>query len=261
MSPSRSAAGTRTRRGFTRRGSATSTDGATPATEGTGTHEVGLGPRSSARTDHPADGPPSDAPLWAEAQRGSTAAFAELFDRHADAVYRYTVVRLHQPQAAEEVVSVVFAEAWRQRHRIELLDGSLRPWLFGVARNQASRTTRQHVRQLRRDQLLVAGAVPDHAAAVADGIDAARDLGRVLDAIDELPDEGREPLVLHVWGELSHEQIARELGVSVGTVKSRIHRARRRLATALDAPDEPSAPANARPANGTPTSVAGSGGR
>ena len=90
MSPSRSAAGTRTRRGFTRRGSATSTDGATPATEGTGTHEVGLGPRSSARTDHPADGPPSDAPLWAEAQRGSTAAFAELFDRHADAVYRYT---------------------------------------------------------------------------------------------------------------------------------------------------------------------------
>lgn len=209
----------------------------------------------------PLDRDRSEAELWAAAQRGSTAAFAHLFDRHLDAVYRYAVVRLHDPQAAEEVVSVVFGEAWRQRQRIQLLDGSLRPWLIGVARNQASRTTRQHVRQLRRDQLLVAGAVPDHAAAVADGIDAARDLGRVLDAIDELPDEGREPLVLHVWGELSHEQIARELGVSVGTVKSRIHRARRRLATALDAPDEPSAPANARPANGTPTSVAGSGGR
>lgn len=179
---------------------------------------------------------PSEPELWAAAQQGATAAFGLLFDRHVDAVYRCAVVRLHDPQAAEEIVSIVFAEAWRQRHRIELLDGTLRPWLVGVARNQANRAVRQRVRQLRRDQALVVAAASDHAAAVAAGVDAASDLVRVLDAIDDLPAESRDTLVLHVWGELSHDQIAHEMGVSVGTVKSRLHRARQRLATVVGAP-------------------------
>ncbi|MCB0971694.1 MAG: RNA polymerase sigma factor, partial [Acidimicrobiales bacterium] len=101
------------------------------------------------------------------------------------------------------------------------------------ARNQANRSMRSDVRRSEREQAAWPMSAGDHAAAVASGVDAASDLDLVLAAIEDLPDGSRETLVLHVWGELSYEQIAIELGVSVGTVKSRLHRARGRLAAAL----------------------------
>jgi RNA polymerase sigma-70 factor (ECF subfamily) len=86
------------------------------------------------------------------------------------------------------------------------------------------------------EQLDDQGIGVDHASAVADGIDAEHELERVLDAVSALPDEPRETLILHVWGELSHDEVASEMGVSVGTVKSRLHRARSRLSAARSAP-------------------------
>lgn len=175
-----------------------------------------------------------DTALWAAAVRGEPAAFGDLFDRYADLVYRYALVRVRQADIAEEIVSTVFIEAWRQRSRIELQGRVLRPWLLGVARNQAN----WHLGRLYRRSLdarppdpAAAGAVAaiDPADAVASRVDAPAELERVLAMLDALPDGAREVLVLHVWGELSHEDIALALGVSVGTVKSRLSRARRRL--------------------------------
>jgi RNA polymerase sigma-70 factor (ECF subfamily) len=174
----------------------------------------------------------SDEEAWPRAQAGDATAFGLLFDRHADAVYRYACVRLRRRELAEDVVSYVFAEAWRQRDRIELTDGLLRPWLLAVARNRTNRIWREQARDGARPHL-EPGVQPDHAEAVAAGLDAATTLGPVLDAIAALPDGPRETLTLHVWGDLSHEQIAAVLGVSVGTVKSRLHRARTRLSPLL----------------------------
>jgi RNA polymerase sigma-70 factor (ECF subfamily) len=174
----------------------------------------------------------SDEELWQRAQSGDASAFGLLFDRYADTVYRYACVRLRRTDWAEDVVSYVFAEAWRQRTRIELADGLLRPWLLAVARNRSNRTWRE---QARADAAPTTdrSVHPDHADEVAAGLDAGVTLGRVLDAIAGLPDGPRETLTLHVWGDLTHEQIATELGVSVGTVKSRLSRARNRLAPLL----------------------------
>jgi RNA polymerase sigma factor (sigma-70 family) len=179
--------------------------------------------------------PPSqdDQVLWAAAVAGDADAFGLLFDRYADVVYRYALARLRNIDLAEEVVATVFSEAWRQRARIELRHGSLRPWLLGVARNQANRTWAQQAREQRRDRLAEAGVVADHAGAVAGRIDAQSELATVLDALAALPDAPRETLILHVWGELSHDEVATELGISVGTVKSRLSRARSRLAATL----------------------------
>lgn len=115
---------------------------------------------------------------------------------------------------------------------VEPFDGSLRPWLLAVARTRAMRTWSEDRRWGRAAERADATVGPDPAEAVARGLDAGPELRRVLDAVDGLPAELRDPLVLRVWGELSHVEIAESLGIAVGTVKSRLNRARRRLAPA-----------------------------
>lgn len=172
-----------------------------------------------------------DAHLLELARSGDEPAFVELFERHADDLFRYAVVRLRSRETALDVVSYVFGEAWRQRHRIETQDASLRPWLFAVARN---RTARQIAERLRRaDRVLPDQVTTDHADRVAERLDAATVFPAVLEAIDRLPAGARETLLLHVWGGLTYEQIAAELGVEIGTVKSRLNRARQRLVAEL----------------------------
>jgi RNA polymerase sigma-70 factor (ECF subfamily) len=189
-----------------------------------------VSPASHERSEDPVT--ESDEEAWRRAQAGDASAFGLLFDRYADTVYRYAYVRLRRQELAEDVVSYVFAEAWRQRARIELTDGLLRPWLLAVARNRTNRIWREQAQMGARPNP-APDVVPDHADAVAGGLDAATTLGLVLDAIAALPDGPRETLTLHVWGDLSHEQIATEMGVSVGTVKSRLSRARSRLGPLL----------------------------
>ncbi|HTO00842.1 MAG TPA: RNA polymerase sigma factor [Microthrixaceae bacterium] len=182
-----------------------------------------------AATQVPASDDREDARLWPRARDGDPEAFGELFDRYADAVYRYAFVRLHSADSAEEIVSIVFSEAWRQRDRIELLDESLRPWLLGVARNQCNRHHTMRLRGANYRPDLIDLYEADHAEDSAAALDAPLELQRMIVAIGDLPEGQQEVLTLCVWGGLNHEQIAAQLGVSVGTVKSRLNRARTRL--------------------------------
>ena len=179
-----------------------------------------------------------DEAVWARVRAGETAAFGALFDRHADAVYRVALVRLRLPEAAEDIVSIVFAEAWRQRLGIELLDGSLKPWLLGVARNQINRSLAQRARRPTEplSDLDVGDTSPDPGEQVARSVDASSDLDGALAALDDLPERYRDALILHVWGEMGHAETASTLGVAVGTVKSRINRARAQLRWAIRPP-------------------------
>ncbi|MGB3412867.1 MAG: sigma factor [Microthrixaceae bacterium] len=76
-----------------------------------------------------------DAELWERIRGGDAAAFVHLFERHGARIHGYALRRTAEPQTAEDVVAIVFLEAWRQRNRVELHQPSALPWLYGVAAN------------------------------------------------------------------------------------------------------------------------------
>jgi RNA polymerase sigma factor (sigma-70 family) len=172
---------------------------------------------------------------------GDREAFAALFRRHHTYVYNVAFRRTASWAAAEDVAGVVFLELWRQRHRVEPLGGSLRPWLAGVATNQARHVWRSRSRLAGAlDRLAVlhgvdgaAGREPDLADALAARVDDERAMARLLTRLDALPEAHREVITLWAWEQLNYDDIALALDVPVGTVRSRLSRARARL-RALD---------------------------
>jgi RNA polymerase sigma factor (sigma-70 family) len=186
----------------------------------------------------------TDTELLEGAERGEADAFGVLFERHGPAVLQFCFRRTADAALAEDLTSIVFLEAWRKRGRLELFQESARPWLFGVALNVVRsqfRAQRRHSDALARLPA-PAPAEPESDRAIA-RIDAEREMRVVLDTVSKLNRREREVLELCVWAELSPEEAASSLGISVGAVRSRLSRARRRLAVL--APAVQSSAANA----------------
>jgi RNA polymerase sigma-70 factor (ECF subfamily) len=186
----------------------------------------------------------SDIELLARAEQGEADAFGVLFERHGPAVLQFCFRRTADAALAEDLTSIVFLEAWRKRGRLQLFQESARPWLLGVALNVVRsqyRTQRRHSDALARLRA-PAPAEPESDRAIA-RIDAEREMRVVLDTVSKLNRREREVLELCVWAELSPEEAASSLGISVGAVRSRLSRARRRLAVL--APAVQSSAANA----------------
>ncbi|HEX2031093.1 MAG TPA: RNA polymerase sigma factor [Actinomycetota bacterium] len=170
----------------------------------------------------------SDRELWDLAGRGDESAFGELFGRHARAVYNFCFRRTADWAAAEDLVSVVFLQAWRVRG-IPLERDSALPWLLGVAMN----VLRDHHRSLRRfrhalERMPPPLDAPDIADDVAGRIDDERAMRRLL-GIVTLLDQRDQDVLLCSWSGLSYEEAAVVLDVPVGTVRSRLSRAKARL--------------------------------
>ncbi|WP_420000470.1 RNA polymerase sigma factor [Streptomyces boninensis] len=166
---------------------------------------------------------------------GDADAFGELFDAYARAVYNHAYRLTGDWATAEDVVSLTFLEAWRLRERVEAEGGSLRPWLLGIATNTA-RNTRRGLRRhaaamdrLPRDR----AAEPDFADDVAGRLDDLARVAAVREAVLGLRRQEREVFALCAWAELSYEDAADALGIPVGTVRSRLSRARTKLAAEL----------------------------
>ena len=177
-------------------------------------------------------GPP-DRQLWQRACAGDGDAFGVLFDRHHEAVRGYCARRVGSVDAADDLVSIVFLEAWRRRSDVELVHDSVLPWLYGVAGNTVRRRTRTAMRHRRLlDRLPGADVTPDHAEDVAARLDDSRELERVTTALGRLRRIDQEVLVLCLWQGLDYASAAVALGVPVGTVRSRLSRARARLGEA-----------------------------
>ncbi len=158
-------------------------------------------------------------------------ALATLFDRYADRIYNHCFRHLADWAEAEDATSSVFLEVWRHRRRVQLHDGSALPWLYGVATNVCRNAGRSRRRYLRAVTSLPAPAVePDHAERVADRLGSEARMRAVLDQIEALPPREREVLGLIAWAGLSYEQAAAALDLPIGTVRSRLSRARARLA-------------------------------
>jgi RNA polymerase sigma-70 factor (ECF subfamily) len=180
------------------------------------------------RTDLAGPAAPSDAAII-ERSVAVPECFAEIFDRHAEGIYRYAARRLGQ-QAAADVMSEVFLAAFRNRQRYDTGRDDARPWLYGIAVNVIS----QHQRAQRRYARVLA-AVPSVPATdvvadeVLDRVTAAQLRPRIMRVLGELPDSDRELVLLVAWAELSYEQAAQALGIPLGTVRSRLHRIRVKL--------------------------------
>jgi RNA polymerase sigma-70 factor, ECF subfamily len=191
----------------------------------------------------------SDEELWQAAIDGSVAAWGDLFLRHQRAVYDYCFLRTASRGAAEDLTSAVFLEAWRLRTQVRLYGDSALPWLYGLA----TMLTRNHERTLRRyrgalQRIAPADAVPDPAPEIARRIDAQRQVEHIRSLLREVPQRDREVLELAALGTLSVAQIATALGIAPGTVKSRLSRARARLAGLLARNPAQSPAQNAPPA-------------
>ena len=157
-------------------------------------------------------------------------ALAALFDRYADRIYNHCFRLLADWTEAEDATSSVFLEVWRHRRRVRLHDGSALPWLYGVATNVCRNSGRSRRRYLRALAGLPRPVTePDHADQVADRLGSEARMRAVLAQVESLPPRERDVLGLVVWGGLSYEQAAAALDVPVGTVRSRLSRARARL--------------------------------
>jgi RNA polymerase sigma factor (sigma-70 family) len=170
--------------------------------------------------------------MRARIHAGDPNAFRDLFDEHVRSVYNHAFRLTGNWSAAEDVVSLTFLEAWRLRDRVDVSvdGGSLRPWLLGIATNVARnvrRAARRHDIALAR--LPKEDVVPDFAEEVAARINDRQRLALVRMALAALGKPEREVLALCVWSGLDYAEAAEALGVPVGTVRSRLSRARKKL--------------------------------
>jgi len=154
--------------------------------------------------------------------------FTELFDAHYSAVRAYAWRR--DPDGADDVVAETFALAWQ---RLDAIPDEALPWLIGVARNvrlnrdRGERRRRERERQAARDD-----AVPSF-------LEALEAHSALADALGRLSPADREILLLAAWERLDRAGLAAALGCSKTAAAVRLFRARRRLATALVAAEEP----------------------
>jgi RNA polymerase sigma factor (sigma-70 family) len=161
------------------------------------------------------------------------ARFGVVFDRHATRVFRFLVRRVGVDDA-EALLGDVFRIAFEKRATYDCQRPCARPWLYGIATNLLARHRRGEARRVRATARALAqhaatGIAVDPADGVEEAIDARALWLRVGDAVAELPETERDALLLFVWEELSYDEIATALNVPVGTVRSRLNRARGRL--------------------------------
>jgi RNA polymerase sigma-70 factor, ECF subfamily len=170
----------------------------------------------------------SDAELLARSVN-EPALFAVLYERHRLAVRRYVLRRVGS-DVGEDLAAEVFVRAFRVRERYRAERDSALPWLLGVANHVIAGHRRAEQRRLTALQRLAGAARPliEHEDRSL-GAELVRELRR-------LSNEERDALLLVVWGELSYAEAATALDISIGTLSSRIARARRLLTAAVDPP-------------------------
>ncbi|HEY9367489.1 RNA polymerase sigma factor [Streptomyces sp.] len=168
--------------------------------------------------------------MHARIRAGDPEAFRELFRAHAQLVHRHAVRVTGDWALAQDVVSLTFLEAWRLRHKLRDEGDSPRPWLMGIATNvlrNTSRSARRHERALSR--IPADDTVPDFADELVGRMADAEQLAAARLALSRLRRTEREVFTLCVWSGLGYAEAAEALGVPVGTIRSRLSRARARL--------------------------------
>ncbi|MEU6013146.1 RNA polymerase sigma factor [Streptomyces sp. NPDC047515] len=156
--------------------------------------------------------------------------FAGLYDRHAPDIHRYAVRRLGEG-AADDITAETFLIAFRSRRRYDRTRRSARPWLYGIAANLIGKQRRGEERALRA--LARTGQDPVAASWSDRCDDRISAQGPLAGALASLSPGDRHVLLLVAWADLGYQEVAEALGVPLGTVRSRLNRARRKVREAL----------------------------
>ncbi|GIM72174.1 RNA polymerase sigma factor [Winogradskya consettensis] len=165
--------------------------------------------------------------------RSRPEAFTGIFDRHAPHIHRYLARRLGD-QSADDLVGEVFLVAFRRRDGYDRTRPDARPWLYGIATNLVAQHRRDEARDFRlRTSIAPSADVINHADQVATDLSASALRDTLQSALAELNSGDRDVLLLVAQEELTYEQVAAALEIPVGTVRSRLHRARIAVRAAL----------------------------
>lgn len=173
---------------------------------------------------------PLDSELWERVAAHDGQAFGRLFDRHARRIYNHCFWRTADWSLAEDLTSIVFLEAWRRRRDVDLSGDSLLPWLLGVANNairNAERSRRRYRRLLNKLPKVIDSPAGD--AEIASRLDDVEAMKAILGQLKDLRQEEQDVLALCDWSGVSVAEAATALGLPIGTVKSRLNRARDQL--------------------------------
>lgn len=184
------------------------------------------------------EGEDPDLDLVARARGGEDRAFSELLRRHKPALYGFVRRYVSDADSAVDVVQETFVAAWRALARYDARR-PLAVWLRAIALNKCrDRARRLAVRRFilgdKDDQSPEAQAQPDPSPVGEARLIPAQRLALIQKAIDQLPEKLKEPLLLTYFDELTQQEAADLLGVTLKTVETRVYRARQRLAELLD---------------------------
>jgi RNA polymerase sigma factor (sigma-70 family) len=159
-------------------------------------------------------------------------AFGLIYDRHAPTVLRF-LGRRAGAEVAEGLLGELFRIAFERRKTFDASRPSSLPWLYGIGSNLLMKHRRGEARRLRANARMAADEPPARRASTG-ALDARLLFPRVADAIEALPDGEREALLLFAWEDLSYQSVAEALELPIGTVRSRLNRARAQLRELLE---------------------------
>ena len=175
---------------------------------------------------------PSDAEVIGRS-RDDPEAFGLIYDRHAATVLRFLGRRVGA-ESAEGLVGELFRIAFERRRTFDPSRASALPWLYGIGSNLLLKHRRGEARRLRATARLAADQESPVRRASGGAVDARLLFPRVADAIEALPDAEREALLLFAWEDLPYQGVAEALELPIGTVRSRLNRARTQLRELLE---------------------------
>ncbi|MEU0979501.1 sigma-70 family RNA polymerase sigma factor [Streptomyces griseus] len=156
--------------------------------------------------------------------------FAGLYDRHAPDIHRYAARRLGEG-AADDITAETFLIAFRTRDRYDTARRLARPWLYGIAANLIGKHRRTEVRALRA--LARTGHDPVAASWSERSDDRLAVRAPLAGALASLSPGDRHVLLLVAWADLGYQEVADALRIPLGTVRSRLNRARRKVRESL----------------------------
>lgn len=151
---------------------------------------------------------------------GDEAAVKTVYTRFGGPVYSLSLSMLGDPELAADATQITFLKAWRASSTYDP-ERSLAPWIYAIARRTAIDLHRKRARDRPSDQV--------DGISISPGLETAWEVFEVRMALDRLPDDERRVVKMSHFDGFTHVEIAEHLGIPVGTVKSRSHRAHRRL--------------------------------